>query len=120
MDFISNKAPQVEEMLKAIGLKSIEELFEAIPSALRVKRPLPEDGLSEYEGLRLMEELAAKNTFPSYENYLGAGAYEHHVPALVERYAANRSFSPPILPIRPKHRRGCCRLSLNFSRPFAH
>ena len=53
----------MEEMLKAIGLKSIEELFEAIPSDLRVKFPLPEDGLSEYEGLRLMEGLPLKTHF---------------------------------------------------------
>lgn len=70
-------------MLTSIGVKSIDELFESIPSRLKLKPLAQDDGLSEYEGLLLMEGLAAKNTYPMFENYLGAGSYEHHIPALV-------------------------------------
>ena len=75
MDFISNKDFQIKELLTALGLKNVEELFQSIPSNLRVNPPTVDDGLSEYEVLRLMENLANKNNYASYENYLGAGAY---------------------------------------------
>ena len=46
MDFISNKPPQIEEMLKAIGLQTIEDLFEAIPAAIESTSALiRDDGL---------------------------------------------------------------------------
>lgn len=114
MDFISNKEPQIEEMLKAIGLQSIQDLFESIPSALRVKRPIQEDGLSEYEGLRLMEELAAKNNYPSFENYLGAGAYEHHIPAIVQAICSKSEFLTSYTPYQAEASQGMLQAIFEF------
>jgi glycine dehydrogenase subunit 1 len=76
MDYVSNQSPQIEEMLATIGIKSIDELLESIPLSLRLTSPLEDDGLSEFEGKQLLESLAAQNTFPSMENYLGGGAYD--------------------------------------------
>ncbi|MBA3721846.1 MAG: aminomethyl-transferring glycine dehydrogenase subunit GcvPA [Parachlamydiaceae bacterium] len=106
MDFISNKDPQIKEMLSSIGIKNIEELFCDIPATLKLPRPSIDDGLSEYEGLRHMEKLAAKNSFPSFENYLGAGAYEHHVPALVNAICSKSEFLTSYTPYQAEASQG--------------
>ena len=114
MDFISNQNPQIEEMLAAIGIQGIEELFESVPEALKVKPPIQDDGISEYEGLRLMEGLASKNTFSSYENYLGAGAYEHHVPALVGAVCSKSEFLTSYTPYQAEASQGMLQIIFEF------
>jgi glycine dehydrogenase subunit 1 len=114
MDFISNQKPQIEEMLAAIGIKTIEELFESIPSALKIKAFLEDDGISEYEGLQLMESLAAKNTFLSFENYLGGGAYEHHVPALVGAVCSKSEFLTSYTPYQAEASQGMLQIIFEF------
>jgi len=106
MDFISNQKPQIEEMLQALGVKEIIDLFAAIPADLKLKAPSVDDGLSEYEGLRHMEQLAAKNTFPTFENYLGGGAYEHHVPALVSAICGKSEFLTSYTPYQAEASQG--------------
>lgn len=115
MDFVSNQAPQIEEMLAAVGVSSIEALFEAIPHQLRqFSRPDHDDGLSEFEGKRLMESLAAKNTFPSFENYLGAGAYEHHVPALIGPICSKSEFLTSYTPYQAEASQGMLQVIFEF------
>lgn len=114
MDFISNQQPQVEKMLATIGIKSIEELFESIPTNLKVKPPAQDDGLSEYEGWRLMEGLAAKNTYPSFDNYLGAGAYEHHIPALVGAVCSKSEFLTSYTPYQAEASQGMLQIIFEF------
>lgn len=106
MDFIANKDPQIQEMLKVVGVNSIDELFAAIPKKLRLAAPETDDGLSEYEGLRLMENLAAKNTYATFDNYLGAGAYEHHVPALVNAICSKSQFLTSYTPYQAETSQG--------------
>jgi glycine dehydrogenase subunit 1 len=114
MDFISNQQPQIEKMLAAIGVKSIENLFDTIPSNLKLKPPKQDDGLSEYEGLRLMEGLAAKNSYPSFDNYLGAGAYEHHVPALVGAVCSKSEFLTSYTPYQAEASQGMLQIIFEF------
>lgn len=114
MDFIANKSPQIDEMLQALGLHSLDDLFEAIPAALKLKRPSRDDGISEYEGLRMMEALAAKNTFPSFENYLGAGAYEHHIPALVNAVCSKSEFLTSYTPYQAEASQGMLQIIFEF------
>ena len=114
MDFISNTFHQNQEMLATIGVKSIKELFNSIPESLRVQHPQHDDGISEYEGMRLLEILAAKNTFPSYDNYLGAGAYEHHVPALVGAICSKSEFLTAYTPYQPEASQGTLQSIFEF------
>lgn len=114
MDFISNKAAQIEEMLKIIGINSIDELFAAIPNDLQLQRPNIDDGLSEYEGLRLMESLADKNTYSQFDNYLGAGAYEHHVPALVGAICSKSEFLTSYTPYQAEASQGMLQVIFEF------
>lgn len=114
MDFISNKEPQIKEMLQVIGVGSIEELFRDVPEKLRLAPPQEDDGLSEYEGLRMMENLAAKNSYPSFENYLGAGAYEHHVPALVNAICSKSEFLTSYTPYQAEASQGMLQAIFEF------
>lgn len=114
MDFISNQEPQIRAMLQAIGIKEIDDLFASIPAGLKMARPIHDDGLSEYEGLRLMEVLAAKNTFAQFENYLGAGAYEHHVPALVGAICSKSEFLTSYTPYQAEASQGMLQAIFEF------
>ncbi|CUI17636.1 glycine cleavage system P-protein subunit 1 [Candidatus Protochlamydia naegleriophila] len=114
MDFISNKTPQIEAMLAEIGIQKIEELFASIPASLIIKPPAIDDGLSEYEGLRLMEDLAARNTFSSFDSYLGAGAYEHHVPALVGAVCSKSEFLTAYTPYQAEASQGMLQIIFEF------
>jgi glycine dehydrogenase subunit 1 len=75
-----------EAMLEAIGVSSVDELFRDIPEGVRFDRPLDlERALSEPELVRHLEELAARNVDTTRElSFLGAGIYDHYVPAVVD------------------------------------
>ncbi len=114
MDFISNQEAQNKEMLKTIGVQSIESLFCDIPEKLRLLSPVEDDGLSEYEGLKHMEAIAAKNSFLAYENYLGAGSYEHHVPAIVGAITSRSEFLTSYTPYQPEASQGMLQIIFEF------
>jgi glycine dehydrogenase subunit 1 len=114
MDFISNQEEQINEMLKAIGIADIDALFADIPPNLKLARPGEDDGLSEYEGMRLMEGLAAKNTFPEFVSYLGGGAYEHHVPAIVASICSKAQFLTSYTPYQAEASQGMLQAIFEF------
>lgn len=114
MDFVSNQEEQRQEMLKAIGVTSIGELFAAVPEKLRCSPPSTDDGISEFEGIQLMEHLGKKNTFPHYENYLGGGAYEHHVPALVGAICGKSEFLTGYTPYQAEVSQGMLQAIFEF------
>ncbi len=85
MPYIPHTEEDIQAMLAAIGANSVEDLFDEIPAALKaVGLELPA-GLNEREISRLMEERAAQDG--RWLNFIGAGAYEHHIPAAVWQIA---------------------------------
>jgi glycine dehydrogenase subunit 1 len=86
--YIPNSVPDTQrEMLEKTGLKSMEELFREIPERLRFHRPLnlPEPCLSELELERHVKGILGKNSScQEYLSFLGAGCYQHYVPAVVD------------------------------------
>jgi glycine dehydrogenase subunit 1 len=82
MPFIPHTDEDVREMLQAIGVPSIETLFEEIPASLRVQslEEIP-PGLNEFEVMQLMAARARADG--RAKCFIGAGAYEHHIPAAV-------------------------------------
>jgi glycine dehydrogenase subunit 1 len=90
--YIPNSVPEVRErMLQAVGAASVEEFYADIPESIRLRRPLdlPAPMRSEAELARHMDGLLARNT-PGALSFLGAGCYQHHVPAVVDE-VGNRS-----------------------------
>jgi glycine dehydrogenase subunit 1 len=96
------------EMLRAIGVDSIEALFADIPAHLRLAGPLELDaGKSELEVFQELKELAARNTSTEDElSFLGAGMYDHYVPALVDSIISRSEFLTPYTPYQPEVSQG--------------
>ena len=86
--YIPNSVPEVKrQMLEAVGAESTDDFFEDVPDNLRFTRPmnLPKPLLSEYALKRHVEDLLGKNeTANEYLSFLGAGCYQHHVPAICD------------------------------------
>lgn len=101
-------------MLKVIGAGSIEELFADIPAKLRMPRPVDDDGISEYEAMRLLESIAEQNTFPLLDSYLGAGAYEHHVPAIVGAICSKSEFLTSYTPYQAEASQGMLQIIFEY------
>ncbi|MBV8219195.1 MAG: aminomethyl-transferring glycine dehydrogenase subunit GcvPA [Solirubrobacterales bacterium] len=96
------------EMLAAIGVGSIDELFADIPAGLRLNRPLALDaGLSEQEVFEELKALAARSTSAEDEiSFLGAGMYDHYVPALIDSIILRSEFLTPYTPYQPEISQG--------------
>ncbi|HEV3390361.1 MAG TPA: glycine dehydrogenase, partial [Solirubrobacteraceae bacterium] len=97
-----------KEMLETVGVGSIDELFADIPAALRLNRPLGLDaGLSEQEVFEELKALAAKSTSAEDEiSFLGAGMYDHYVPALIDSIILRSEFLTPYTPYQPEISQG--------------
>jgi glycine dehydrogenase subunit 1 len=96
-------------MLAAIGVQSVEELFERqIPEAVRLGAPLDlPDGLGEQEVYEHLRALAARNVSAEDElSFLGAGMYDHYVPAIVEMLMERSEFLTPYTPYQPEISQG--------------
>src|SRR5579884_4369040 len=95
-------------MLAEIGVESVEELFEAIPSSLRLDRALElGGGLSEQEVFEELRALSALNVSTEDEvSFLGAGMYDHYVPALVDSIILRSEFLTPYTPYQPEISQG--------------
>ena len=89
MDYAPNTEAQLEAMLHAIGVERFEELLEAVPADLRQGRLDIPPGLTEPEVLALCGALAERNRpLDRLPAFLGAGAYQHTIPTVVDAIAA--------------------------------
>jgi glycine dehydrogenase subunit 1 len=98
----------LEEMLATIGVETVEELFADIPPGLRLNRPLAlDEGLSEQEVYTELRSLAAMNVSTEDEiTFLGAGMYDHYVPALIDSIIMRSEFLTPYTPYQPEISQG--------------
>jgi glycine dehydrogenase subunit 1 len=96
------------EMLAEIGVGSIEDLFVDVPAELRLSSPLNLGaGLSEQEVYDELRALAARNVSTEDEvSFLGAGMYDHYVPALVDALTSRSEFLTPYTPYQPEVSQG--------------
>jgi glycine dehydrogenase subunit 1 len=96
------------EMLRTIGVATVEDLFADIPAHLRLAGALELDpGLSELEVYDELRALAARNTSTEDEVcFLGAGMYDHYVPALIDSITSRSEFLTPYTPYQPEVSQG--------------
>lgn len=113
MPFIPHTESEIADMLKAIGVDSIEDLFEEIPSHLRAKEMtgIPE-GKSEMEVSQLLHARAAMN--PQATCFIGAGAYEHHIPAAVWQITTRGEFYSAYTPYQAEASQGTLQLTYEY------
>ena len=96
-------------MLDAIGVGSVQELFDRqIPEAVRLGRELDlPDGLPEQDVYEHLRELASRNSSVEDElSFLGAGMYDHYVPALIDMLMERSEFLTPYTPYQPEISQG--------------
>jgi glycine dehydrogenase subunit 1 len=103
-------------MLDAIGAGSLEDLFDAIPDGVRLDRPLElPPGLSEQEVFDHLSELASRNRHADGEvTFVGAGMYDHYVPALVDSIVSRSEFLTPYTPYQPEVSQGGLQVMFEF------
>jgi glycine dehydrogenase subunit 1 len=105
-----------QEMLDAIGVASTAELFEQIPEALRLGRPLAlPDGMSEAEVYERLAALAERNADAEEQVcFVGAGMYDHYVPAIVDAITSRSEFLTPYTPYQPEISQGGLQVMFEF------
>ena len=105
MPFIPHTKDDTREMLAAIGADSLDDLFDEIPKQLLIDSldGVPE-GLTEMEIIRLMRERAALDGAPLC--FIGAGAYEHHIPTAVWDIATRGEFYSAYTPYQAEASQG--------------
>ena len=105
-----------QAMLDAIGVGSIDELFAEIPGELRLDRPLElPPGLSETECFDHLAALAERNSHAEAELcFLGAGMYDHYVPAIVDAITQRSEFLTPYTPYQPEVSQGGLQVMFEF------
>ncbi len=106
--FINNPSSTVREMLAAIGVASVEELFSEIPEDCRVKGALAlPPALSELELEKHVRELAERNRSAQQTLcFLGGGCYDHFVPAVVDALSSRPEFVTAYTPYQPEASQG--------------
>jgi glycine dehydrogenase subunit 1 len=104
------------EMLAAIGADSVDELFAEIPADLRLGRELDlPDGLSEPEAFEHLAALAQRNADADSEVcFIGAGMYDHYVPAIVDAITQRSEFLTPYTPYQPEVSQGGLQAMFEF------
>lgn len=118
MPFIPHTENDVREMLDAIGVSSIDDLFDEIPAELRIDGldKVPE-GASEMEVARLMHERALLDS--GNLNFIGAGAYEHHIPAAVWEITTRGEFYSAYTPYQAEASQGTLQLLYEYQTMMA-
>ncbi|HXD32302.1 MAG TPA: aminomethyl-transferring glycine dehydrogenase subunit GcvPA [Pyrinomonadaceae bacterium] len=115
MRYIPNSSEERAEMLKQIGLNSAEELFHSIPEDLRLQRPLNTPAaLSEIELLTGFERMAAHNAAATRSNFVGAGAYSHYIPTIVDHILSRSEFFTAYTPYQPEISQGTLQVIFEF------
>jgi len=123
MPFVPHTEEDVRAMLEAIGVDSIDDLFDEIPATLRYdlneKNPLAlvPDGMPESEVARLMQSRASDDGSPSC--FIGAGAYEHHIPAAVWEITTRGEFYSAYTPYQAEASQGTLQLLYEFQTMMA-
>ena len=105
MNYISHTEIEKSQMLKAIGVKSVDELFKDIPLSLRPKSFNIPKGKSEPEVIEYLKSLSRKNAV-HLTDFVGAGFYDHYIPAAVDSLAADPKFYTAYTPYQPECSQG--------------
>lgn len=118
MAFIPHTEADVRGMLDKLGLQEIEELFDEIPPELRIKElsGVPE-AVSEMEIARLMQQRAEADGYMM--NFVGAGAYEHHIPAAVWEITTRGEFYSAYTPYQAEASQGTLQLIYEYQSMMA-
>jgi glycine dehydrogenase subunit 1 len=113
--YIPNSPDERAEMLDRIGVSSMENLFDSIPADLRLRRELNvPHALSELELLKKFDGAATRNPAANRISFLGAGAYSHYVPTIVDSLISRSEFFTAYTPYQPEISQGTLQAIFEF------
>src|SRR6266481_9514004 len=114
MRYIPNSPGERGSMLSDIGLGRIEELFDQIPEVLKLREPIGVgDPMSEPELLEYFRSLASKDAV-DYQSFLGAGAYSHFIPVIIDSLISRAEFFTAYTPYQPELSQGTLQYTFEF------
>jgi glycine dehydrogenase subunit 1 len=115
MRFIPNSSAIRAEMLKAMGMPNLDALFASIPRDALLGRELNlPPGMAEPDQLALFAELARKNESTRYSVFLGAGAYPHYSPLVIDSLIQRAEFLTSYTPYQPEISQGTLQAMFEF------
>jgi glycine dehydrogenase subunit 1 len=116
MDYVQITAKQRDEMLKAVGAASMGDLLKQVPDQFRLNKPLDlPPGMDEVSLRRHLSQLAARNqTISNNVCFLGAGAYDHFIPAVVDALAMKGEFLTAYTPYQAEASQGALQAFFEF------
>lgn len=108
MSYILNTQQDIKEMLKTIGVNSVKELYAYLPEQIKLKGPLNiPGGLSEFEVKKVISELSKKNIpLERFNSFLGAGCYDHYIPAALSYILLSPQFLTAYTPYQAECSQG--------------
>lgn len=115
MRYIPNSPEERAEMLNIVGLNSADELFRSIPKDVQLNRALNvTEALAEPTLIAGFEKMAAKNTATQKLSFLGAGAYSHFSPTIVDYFLQRSEFFTSYTPYQPEISQGTLQYIFEF------
>ncbi|MBI1745976.1 MAG: aminomethyl-transferring glycine dehydrogenase subunit GcvPA [Acidobacteria bacterium] len=116
MRYISSSNVEAQAMLQSMGLTAIEQLFGGIPEAIRLNRDLDLPlGLSESETVKLFRKFSADTAHTNDSTYfLGAGAYNHFIPVVIDPIIQRSEFLTAYTPYQPEISQGTLQVIFEF------
>ncbi|QIV94388.1 aminomethyl-transferring glycine dehydrogenase subunit GcvPA [Allofrancisella frigidaquae] len=117
MSFIPHKPEQIKKMLDTIGVSSIDDLFDEIPSQLRSKALKIKDGINEIQLANLAKKRAGKNH--QNTNFIGAGAYSHYIPSAIWDIVGRGEFYTAYTPYQAEASQGSLQVIYEYQTMMA-
>ncbi|MEO6393504.1 MAG: glycine dehydrogenase, partial [Pyrinomonadaceae bacterium] len=115
MRYIPNSPDERAEMLRQVGLNSPAELFRSIPADIRLDRALNIiPAISEMQLQADFEAMAANNAAARRSSFLGAGAYAHYSPTIVDNLIQRSEFLTAYTPYQPEVSQGTLQAIFEF------
>ena len=108
MQYLPHTDEDIAKMLQVVGVDSIDDLFPTIPDDCRCPEALDlPEAMTEWELNSYMDQLAGKNAIsPEYKIFMGAGSYDHYIPASTQYLASRSEFVTAYTPYQPEMSQG--------------
>ena len=119
MNYTPHTEEEVKQMLEDLGVKSLDGLFSGIPDGLKPRSFNIPSGKSEAEILNHLKLLASKNS-SSLINFVGAGFYDHYIPAAVDAITSLPEFYTAYTPYQPETSQGWLQAIYEYQTAICH
>jgi len=115
MRYLPHTPDEIDEMLKAVGVESLDALYASIPEEARYPKPLGlPAGMDEPTLMRHLVELSERNRGATMISFLGAGAYDHHFPPAADQLLLRSEFYTAYTPYQPEVAQGTLQVIFEF------